>query len=126
MPLDRLLVRLYANKSELLIVLDRPEIPLRTDTSENDVRCHVTRRKVSGATAISGATAAMPYSASSRPAKAQNQFLGLSRRNTGRPTGAYHPAAGRKWCLPGPGEAAAYCRVPKRNADLLSVSSAMW
>jgi hypothetical protein len=48
--LDRLLARLHANKPELLIVLDRPEIPLHTNGSENDVRCHVTRRKVSGGT----------------------------------------------------------------------------
>ena len=48
--LDRLLARLHANKSELLRVLDRPEIPLHTNGSENDIRCHVTRRKVSGGT----------------------------------------------------------------------------
>jgi hypothetical protein len=48
--LDRLLARLHANKPELLVVLDRPEIPLHTNGSENDVRCHVTRRKVSGGT----------------------------------------------------------------------------
>src|ERR1700729_780663 len=48
--LDRLLARLHANKAELLKVLDRPEIPLHTNGSENDVRCHVTRRKISGGT----------------------------------------------------------------------------
>jgi hypothetical protein len=48
--LDRLLARLHANKSELLMVLDHPEIPLHTNGSENDIRCHVTRRKVSGGT----------------------------------------------------------------------------
>jgi len=48
--LDRLPVRLHKNKSELLMVLDRPEIPLHTNGSENDVRCQVTRRKVSGGT----------------------------------------------------------------------------
>jgi hypothetical protein len=48
--LDRLLARLNANKSELLMVLDRPEIPLHTNGSENDIRCHVTRRKLSGGT----------------------------------------------------------------------------
>ncbi len=48
--LDRLLARLHANKPELLMVLDRPEIPLHTNGSENDVRCQVTRRKVSGGT----------------------------------------------------------------------------
>lgn len=48
--LDRLLERLHANKPELLIVLDRPESPLHTNGSENDIRCHVTKRKISGGT----------------------------------------------------------------------------
>jgi hypothetical protein len=48
--LDRLLARLHANKAELLKVLDRHEIPLHTNGSENDIRCQVTRRKVGGGT----------------------------------------------------------------------------
>ena len=48
--LDRLLARLNANKAELLTVLDRPETPLNTNGSENDIRCQVTRRKVSAGT----------------------------------------------------------------------------
>jgi hypothetical protein len=48
--LDRLLARLRANKNELLRVLDRPEIPLHTNGSENDIRCQVTKRKISGGT----------------------------------------------------------------------------
>lgn len=48
--LDRLLKRLHANKTELLMVLERPEIPLHTNGSENDIRCHVTRRKISAGT----------------------------------------------------------------------------
>jgi transposase IS66 family protein len=48
--LDRLLERLHANKPELLMVLDRPEVPLHTNGSENDIRCQVTKRKVSGGT----------------------------------------------------------------------------
>ena len=48
--LDRLLKRLQANKAELLMVLDRPETPLHTNGSENDIRCYVTRRKVSAGT----------------------------------------------------------------------------
>ena len=48
--LDRLLQRLHANKPELLMVLDRPEIPLHTNGSERDIRLHVTKRKVSGGT----------------------------------------------------------------------------
>jgi hypothetical protein len=34
----------------LLKVLDRPEIPLHTNGSENDIRCQVIRRKISGGT----------------------------------------------------------------------------
>ena len=48
--LDRLLKRLHANKAELLMVLERPDIPLHTNGSENDIRRHVTRRKVSAGT----------------------------------------------------------------------------
>ena len=48
--LDRLLARLHANKAELLMVLQRPEIPLHTNGSENDIRSQVTRRKVSAGT----------------------------------------------------------------------------
>ena len=48
--LDRLLTRLHANKPELLMVLDHPEIPLHTNGSENDIRCQVTKRKISGGT----------------------------------------------------------------------------
>ena len=48
--LDRLLARLHANKAELLMVLQRPEIPLHTNGSENDIRCQVIRRKVSAGT----------------------------------------------------------------------------
>ena len=48
--LDRLLKRLHANKAELLRVLEQPEIPLHTNGSENDIRCYVTRRKVSAGT----------------------------------------------------------------------------
>ena len=48
--LDRLLQRLHANKPELLRVLDQPEIPLHTNGSENDIRCQVIRRKISGTT----------------------------------------------------------------------------
>jgi hypothetical protein len=46
--LDAALARLHANKAELLMVLDRPEIPPHTNGSENDIRCQVVRRKISG------------------------------------------------------------------------------
>jgi len=48
--LDQQLVRLHRHKDELLRVLDRPEIPLHTNGSENDIRCLVTKRKISGGT----------------------------------------------------------------------------
>ena len=48
--LDRQLKRLHALKADLLVVLDRPDVPLHTNGSENDIRTHVTRRKVSGGT----------------------------------------------------------------------------
>ncbi|HYM99936.1 MAG TPA: transposase [Aestuariivirgaceae bacterium] len=48
--LDRLLRRLHQRKDELLRVLDRPEIPLNTNASENDIRAFVTKRKISGGT----------------------------------------------------------------------------
>jgi hypothetical protein len=48
--LDRLLTRLHANKNELLLVLERPEVPLHTNSSERDLRPQVIRRKISGGT----------------------------------------------------------------------------
>jgi Transposase IS66 family len=48
--LDRLLARLRAQKDDLLMVLKRPDIPLHTNGSENDIRCQVTRRKISAGT----------------------------------------------------------------------------
>lgn len=63
--LDRLLARLLDRMDELLRVLDRPEIPLHTNSSENDIRCHVIKRKISGGT----------YSEPGRDAR--DVFLGL-------------------------------------------------
>ncbi len=48
--LDRLLARIHADRADLLRVLDHPDIPLHTNGSENDIRCQVTRRKISGGT----------------------------------------------------------------------------
>jgi len=48
--LDRLLERLLANTPELLMVLDRPDIPLHTNGSVSDIRCYVIKRKISGGT----------------------------------------------------------------------------
>jgi len=48
--LDQQMQRTHRHKHELLRVLDRPEIPLHTNGSENDIRCLVTKRKISGGT----------------------------------------------------------------------------
>src|SRR3954451_10019854 len=48
--LDEAVARTHANKNELLLVLDRPDIPLHTNGSENDVRSFVTKRRISGET----------------------------------------------------------------------------
>jgi len=48
--LNLALKRLYENKEELLLVLERPEIPLHNNLSETDIREYVKRRKVSGST----------------------------------------------------------------------------
>lgn len=48
--LDIALKRIQQNKSELLLVLDRPDIPLHNNLSERDIREYVKRRKVSGST----------------------------------------------------------------------------
>src|SRR5204863_6027157 len=44
------LKRLAANKAELLRVLERPELPLHNNPSENDIRDYVKKRKISGST----------------------------------------------------------------------------
>ena len=48
--LNKLLRRLHNNRSELLLVLERPEIPLHTNGSERDIRDQVKYRKISGGT----------------------------------------------------------------------------
>jgi hypothetical protein len=48
--LDAALARLKRRKSELLVALERPEVPLNTNSSEQDVRDPVTLRKISGGT----------------------------------------------------------------------------
>ena len=62
--LDRLLARLHANKEELLLVLERPEVPLHTNGSERDLRPRVIERKSPAAHGRTpGVLAATPSSA---------------------------------------------------------------
>ena len=48
--LNQTLKRINRNKPELLLVLERPDIPLHTNGSETDIRDYVKKRKVSGGT----------------------------------------------------------------------------
>ena len=48
--LNLALRRIYNNKSELLLVLKRPDIPLHNNNSENALREYVKKRKISGGT----------------------------------------------------------------------------
>ena len=48
--LNQVLGRLYRRKGELLKVLDRPDLPLHNNASEQDIREFVTKRKISGST----------------------------------------------------------------------------
>jgi hypothetical protein len=48
--LNLALQRLAKNKTELLLVLERPDIPLHNNLSERDIREYVIKRKISGST----------------------------------------------------------------------------
>ncbi len=48
--LNQALKRLRNNKAELLLVLERPDIPLHNNLSERDIREYVIKRKISGST----------------------------------------------------------------------------
>ncbi len=49
-PLDLVLARLKRRKAELLKVLEKPELPLHNNASEQDIREFVKKRKISGST----------------------------------------------------------------------------
>ena len=48
--LNQALKRLYRNKAELLLVLERADLPLHNNLSEQDIRDYVIKRKISGGT----------------------------------------------------------------------------
>jgi hypothetical protein len=48
--LDQVLARLKRRKAELLKVLEKPELPLHNNASEQDIREFVKKRKISGST----------------------------------------------------------------------------
>jgi hypothetical protein len=48
--LNKALKRIHKNKNELLLVLERPDIPLHNNSAENAIREYVKKRKISGST----------------------------------------------------------------------------
>ena len=48
--LNAALKRIYRNKAELLLVLERPDIPLHNNGAENAIREYAKKRKISGST----------------------------------------------------------------------------
>lgn len=50
MSMNLALTRIHKNKSELLLVLERPDISLHNNLSEQDIREYVKKRKISGST----------------------------------------------------------------------------
>jgi hypothetical protein len=48
--LNQALKRIHKNKPELLLVLERPDVPLHNNMSETDIREYVKKRKISGST----------------------------------------------------------------------------
>jgi hypothetical protein len=50
--LDLTLQQIHRNRNELLLVLDRPDVPLHTNGSERDIREQVVRKKIIGGTRV--------------------------------------------------------------------------
>jgi hypothetical protein len=48
--LNQTLQRIHSHRDEMLLVLQRPDVPLHTNGSETDIRDYVKKRKVSGGT----------------------------------------------------------------------------
>jgi len=49
-PLAQALKKIIDQKSELMLILEHPDIPLHNNQSESDIREYVTKRKISGGT----------------------------------------------------------------------------
>jgi hypothetical protein len=87
--LDSLLRRLSRLEDRLLRVLERPEIPLHTNASENDIRDFVTKRKISGGTV------------SERGRQARDVMLGLA-KTCKKLKISYFEFLGARLGIPGP------------------------
>ena len=105
--LDRLLKRLLERKGDLLRVLDRPEIPLHTNGSENDIRRRQGYRSLrrdqtknlrrNSVRSRSCRARRLPRSDEDMP-EARRLILRLSRTSSRRPRCAYRPTVARSGC----------------------------
>jgi hypothetical protein len=86
---DTLMRRLLRLEDRLLGVLDRPEIPLHTNASDNDIRAFVTKRKISGGTA------------SDNGRDARDVMLGLAKTSTKLKV-RFFDYLGARLAIPGP------------------------
>ena len=93
--LDRLLARLHANKIELLRALERPDIALHTNGSENDIRCQVTRRKIRGGTRSETGRDCRDAFLGLMKTCGRRLVLGLPRQPARHPRRAAHPPLAR-------------------------------
>jgi hypothetical protein len=92
---------LHANHTELLAVLDHPHIPLHTNGSENDIRCQVTKRKVSGGTRSDiGRDCRDAFLGLAKTCASWAWLLGLSRQQARQPRSTNRPEPGRHHPLP--------------------------
>jgi hypothetical protein len=90
--LDRLLTLLHANKAELVRVLERPEIPLHTNGSENESAAKSPGAGSAAAPApMPDAIAATPSSLSPRPAQSLASHFGTTSAQ-GSPSPAILPS----------------------------------
>ena len=82
--LNQVLKRLYRRKTELLKVLDRPDLPLHNNASEQDIREFVTKRKISGSTRSEAGRRCRDTFASLKKTcrKERSFFLGISQRSS--------------------------------------------
>jgi hypothetical protein len=116
--LDRLMARLHANKTELLAVLDHPAIPLHANGAERDIRCHVTKRKISGGTRSDVGRDCRDVSRSGRGRRQLgDRVVGLSRQPARHSRSSSRSAAARSHRLSRPARLAAPARGFAAVAD---------
>ena len=83
-PLNQVLGRLWRRKTELLKVLDRPDLPIHNNAPWQDIREFVKKRKISGSTRSDEGRRCRDTFASLKKTvtQARSFFLGISHRQS--------------------------------------------